>query len=295
MARARLLKPGFFTNEDLAECSFAARLLYAGLWTLADRRGRLEDRPKRIKAAIFAYDNVEIGELLDELARFGFIVRYECDGRRYIAVPTFLKHQTPHHREAESVIPPAEGQAEGEPGSSLGRARGEPDTNPSEALSSDPATVNGDPLLLPVPSKRQAHDDNDDEPLSQTALMVAALEKGGIQVNAFIRDELQDLFDRQIPASLVEDAVREACRRGVRQPWAYARQIIADGYQPRSERASVEGEIDREIAAAALFAKWRDAINAHLREHACGRGCAEDAVGGSPEEWRARQPAELAS
>jgi len=48
MARSRNIKPGFFRNEMLAECSPLARLLFAGLWCLADRFGRLEDRPKRI-------------------------------------------------------------------------------------------------------------------------------------------------------------------------------------------------------------------------------------------------------
>src|SRR5262245_4448792 len=60
MARARLLKPGFFTNEDLVELPPAARLLFAGLWTLADREGRLEDRPKRIKLAVLPYDDVDV-------------------------------------------------------------------------------------------------------------------------------------------------------------------------------------------------------------------------------------------
>lgn len=51
MAGARNIKPGFFTNDVLAACDQLARLLFAGLWTVADRAGRLEDRPKRIKAA----------------------------------------------------------------------------------------------------------------------------------------------------------------------------------------------------------------------------------------------------
>ena len=43
--RTRLLKPGFFMNEELARLPVRARLLFAGLWCLADREGRLEDRP----------------------------------------------------------------------------------------------------------------------------------------------------------------------------------------------------------------------------------------------------------
>lgn len=106
MPRARNLKPGFFKNEDLAECSPWARLCFAGLWTLADREGRLEDRPKRIKAELFAFDAFDVDPLLTELARRRFIVRYEIDGERFIQVSKFLDHQTPHYSEKPSVIKP---------------------------------------------------------------------------------------------------------------------------------------------------------------------------------------------
>jgi hypothetical protein len=105
MARARNIKPGFFKNEDLAECSPWARLCFVGLWTLADREGRLEDRPKRIKAELFAFDSIEVEPLLDELAGRGFIMRYRAEGRTVILIPTFLKHQNPHHREQPSELP----------------------------------------------------------------------------------------------------------------------------------------------------------------------------------------------
>jgi hypothetical protein len=114
MPRARLLKPGFFKNEDLARLSERHRLLYAGLWTLADREGRLKDRPERIKGELFPYEDVDIEPLLADLAQAGFIVRYSYDdphggkrGRSHaIVIPTFLSHQTPHHREGKSSIPP---------------------------------------------------------------------------------------------------------------------------------------------------------------------------------------------
>jgi hypothetical protein len=67
MARTRSLKPSFFKNEHLAECEPMARLLFAGLWTLADSQGRLECRPLRIKAELFPYDNCDIVALLGQL------------------------------------------------------------------------------------------------------------------------------------------------------------------------------------------------------------------------------------
>ena len=105
MARARNIKPGFYTNEDLVECSLAARLLYPGLWMLADREGRLEDRPKKIKMSIFPADNLDIESLLSELEQYGFIKRYSSDNKKVISIPNFNDHQSPHGREQDSVLP----------------------------------------------------------------------------------------------------------------------------------------------------------------------------------------------
>lgn len=105
MSRARNIKPGFFENETLAECSPLARLLFIGLWCEADREGRLEDRPKRIKAKCLPYDDCDADRLLAELERAEFITRYEVHGSRYIQIDTFAKHQNPHQRELASSIP----------------------------------------------------------------------------------------------------------------------------------------------------------------------------------------------
>ena len=65
--RTRDIKPGFYFNEDLAECSCWARLIFPGLWMLADREGRLEYRPKRIKAQLLPYDGEDMAVLIGEL------------------------------------------------------------------------------------------------------------------------------------------------------------------------------------------------------------------------------------
>lgn len=105
MSRARNIKPGFFANEDLAECDPLARLLFAGLWCLADREGRLEDRPKRIRAELLPYDACDADELLNQLQAKGFILRYSHGEGRFIQVLKFDSHQNPHMKEAKSSIP----------------------------------------------------------------------------------------------------------------------------------------------------------------------------------------------
>jgi len=75
MARIRGIKPGFFTNDLLAEVDPLGRILFAGLWCHADRAGRLEDRPRKIKAEVLPYDACDVDDLLNDLVRHGFIDR----------------------------------------------------------------------------------------------------------------------------------------------------------------------------------------------------------------------------
>lgn len=106
MARARNIKPSIMDNEELAEQEPLTRLLFIYLWMLADKEGRLEDRPKRIAAQALPYDRTaDVGAMLDDLQSAGFIVRYSVDGSSYIQIMAFSKHQNPHVREAESEIP----------------------------------------------------------------------------------------------------------------------------------------------------------------------------------------------
>ena len=103
MARARNIKPGFFKNEDLGTADPFVSLLFAGLWTLADKAGILEDRPLRIKAELFPYrEGFDINGYLTVLLSFSLIHRYEVNGLKLIQIVNFAKHQNPHHTEKNS-------------------------------------------------------------------------------------------------------------------------------------------------------------------------------------------------
>jgi len=103
--RIRALKPGFFKNEQLAELSPWHRLCFEGLWCCADREGRLQDRPKRLKAEIFPYDELDMDMLMWDLARAGFIRRYQVGAHPFVWVPTWNEHQHPRADEAASTYP----------------------------------------------------------------------------------------------------------------------------------------------------------------------------------------------
>ena len=143
--RARNIKPGFFKNEELAAKDPLARILFQGLWCMADREGRLEDRPARIRAEILPYDSCDIESLLTSLAsgEDPFILRYESEGRRFIQVVHFSRHQNPHWREGKSSIPAPNspqagpGPAPDKPQASPGQASDLPETSPADILIPD--------------------------------------------------------------------------------------------------------------------------------------------------------------
>lgn len=106
MARSRNIKPAFFTNEELGTLDPIINLTFIGLWCLADKEGILEDRPLRIKAELFPYrDSLDINGYLTVLAQLNFIERYEVDGKSYIHIVNFEKHQSPHHTEKAKGYP----------------------------------------------------------------------------------------------------------------------------------------------------------------------------------------------
>jgi hypothetical protein len=110
MARARNIKPGTFKNEHLGTIDPLATLLFISLWTLADREGRVEDRPLRIKAETFPYrENTDVNCYLTLLQERGFINRYVINGMAVIQIKKFAEHQNPHGTEKDSALPDADG------------------------------------------------------------------------------------------------------------------------------------------------------------------------------------------
>ena len=108
--RIRQIKPEFFVDDQLAElCSRDTRLLFIGLWLIADRKGRLEERAARIKAQLFPYDSditvKKITEMLSSLASGSFIFRYSNGKRKLIQIRSFEKHQHCHIKEPDSHLP----------------------------------------------------------------------------------------------------------------------------------------------------------------------------------------------
>lgn len=93
MARIRTIKPDFWTDATLGECSPTARLLFIGTWNVADDHGNLERSSRQLKAQLFPYDSFDCEPLVQELLNAGVLVEYEVDSKKYLHIKGFEKHQ----------------------------------------------------------------------------------------------------------------------------------------------------------------------------------------------------------
>lgn len=142
MARARNIKPSLFKNEILGVADPLYTILFEGLWVLADREGRLEDRPLRIKAEVFPYrEGINMDVMLNWLQAQGFIKRYVVGDVRCIVILNFTKHQNPHKNEAESELPSPDAATE-----EIGTTSEKVGSTRADSLNLIPDSLNSDSL-----------------------------------------------------------------------------------------------------------------------------------------------------
>lgn len=149
--RIRTIKPCFFKHDGIAELEPLTRILFIGLWSLADCAGRLEDRPARIKVEVLPYDKADADKMLNELERAGFIVRYEAEGLKLIEINAFSRHQRITGKEAEtdSRFPKYDGETTGK---QSGNNRETSETTGREWKGMETEGNGNDALPLPFPS-----------------------------------------------------------------------------------------------------------------------------------------------
>ncbi|MFC8447582.1 hypothetical protein [Kitasatospora sp. NPDC057223] len=105
------MKPEFWADEKLAAAvSRDGRLLYIGLWNLADEHARLRGSARYIKGQLFPYDDgltvSMVDALLDELCAVRKAFRYICsDGDTYLFLPNLAKHQRLEASKVASRLP----------------------------------------------------------------------------------------------------------------------------------------------------------------------------------------------
>lgn len=106
MARIRTVKPEFWTDEKVVECSIPARLLFIGLFNFANDMGCLESSPKRLKMQIFPADALDCEPLIQELITHGLLTEYSVNDVCYLQIKGFLKHQNKQAFGLKIPLPP---------------------------------------------------------------------------------------------------------------------------------------------------------------------------------------------
>lgn len=89
MSRIRTIKPEFWTDEAVVECSTNARLLFIGLWNFSDDNGVHPYSAKQIKMEVFPGDDFKISQVdgwLNELINNGLIKTYHIEDKRFLII-----------------------------------------------------------------------------------------------------------------------------------------------------------------------------------------------------------------
>jgi len=105
MARARFIRPEFFTDEKVSDLPFGAAMLFSGIWCHSDLRGVFEHNPRLLRGLIFpmrdGIDTGTVGKWLEEMSALGMVVRFEAEGKTWGHVVHWSKHQDINQREVE--------------------------------------------------------------------------------------------------------------------------------------------------------------------------------------------------
>lgn len=106
--RIRTIKPEMWEDERIGELPRDARLLLVGLITMADDEGRLRAKPSLIIGHCFPWDDdvtaAKLERWLGAIEYAGIVLRYEHDGKPYIAFRHWRRHQKVN-RATASLLP----------------------------------------------------------------------------------------------------------------------------------------------------------------------------------------------
>ena len=97
--RIRSIKPEFWRSDDITALSREHRLLFVGLWSYVDDNGVGVDDYRAIAADLFALedDQKEVRDFVREglatLSRALLVARYMVDGKAYLFITSWDRHQ----------------------------------------------------------------------------------------------------------------------------------------------------------------------------------------------------------
>lgn len=108
MARKRMIDPNIWQSEDFSRLSTLGKLVFIGLFSLADDEGRGRCNPVYLKSTLFPYEegirSADIDKTLSEISSNMSVIFYSCDGSSYYSLYNWNIWQK-IDRPSESKIP----------------------------------------------------------------------------------------------------------------------------------------------------------------------------------------------
>jgi hypothetical protein len=245
--RIRSVKPDFWRDRDTTgRWPADMKLLYVGLWNVADDEGRLELDLDLLAADLdpFRATWPDLAAVLDRISSTGCLVPYEIEGRKYGFIPKFKDHQKPNKPTPSKLpSPPRELPESSGSGSVALPAGGEGNRRGEGEEQEDAARVAAHLLgSLPEAAPESAHP-NAAAPAGDVSSVESFRRRlaeslartaphpvgGGKDVLESVAASLRAVpEDRAV--ELCRERVLDAVKRGDRQPGtlAYFAQILAD-------------------------------------------------------------------
>ena len=97
--RIRSIRPEFWSSTDIAALPWETRLIFIGIWSYVDDNGVGRDVEKLIQSDLFPLEDdthgalMQVAGALKQLETGGQITRYSVDGKPYLHVTSWDKHQ----------------------------------------------------------------------------------------------------------------------------------------------------------------------------------------------------------
>ena len=111
--RNRILKADYYSDPELLRWPRDKRETYRGLWAIAEDSGCLEDDPWGWKLLIWPspmdadITTERLEEWRDEMVEAGKLVPYEAEGKRYLWIRNFHRHELPPNPQRPDLpLPP---------------------------------------------------------------------------------------------------------------------------------------------------------------------------------------------
>jgi len=93
----RIIKEGICTSEQIDMCGCFEEVMFYRLLVNCDDFGRFDARPAILRTRLFPLKKrltaKQVEKALESLARIGLIERYQVDGKPYLQLPGWSKHQ----------------------------------------------------------------------------------------------------------------------------------------------------------------------------------------------------------